>query len=200
MGGTGAFTESDAGGLTVIGGYAGQLNEPPLGETDFGERISGRSFKIKISELLSNDTDPEGDAISLLEVSSSSNLGAAVVVDGDWLLYENSNSNPAADYVAYVIQDGAGEVSEGRLNILVVESAGAEHKTLLRIENVNPSTRRIGFVGVPRRQYAIEATDNIATPVWEPLGTVAADEFGVYWFTDSEAADHPVRFYRSIRL
>jgi hypothetical protein len=53
-------------------------------------------------------------------------------------------------------------------------------------------------IGLPFVRYSVQATDSLAAPVvWATLGTMTAGWNGQFAFTDTDAPNHPKRFYRS---
>ena len=53
------------------------------------------------------------------------------------------------------------------------------------------------FFGIPGRIYSIQYTTNLTNPVWQTLGTAAANATGWFQYTDSPGTGTPARFYRS---
>lgn len=56
----------------------------------------------------------------------------------------------------------------------------------------------ITFTGTPGVQYRIQATTNLAAPVWTPISTNLADASGWISYVDPGASNFPVRFYRAV--
>jgi autotransporter-associated beta strand protein len=50
--------------------------------------------------------------------------------------------------------------------------------------------------GLANTAYVVEATTNLNPAAWQMLNTVSANGSGVISFTDSQAPNHPMRFYR----
>jgi len=56
---------------------------------------------------------------------------------------------------------------------------------------------QITAAGVPNASYTVQATASLNAPVtWTALGQAAADDAGLVQFTDPDASQFPVRFYR----
>jgi uncharacterized repeat protein (TIGR03803 family) len=64
------------------------------------------------------------------------------------------------------------------------------------IRNVNGNVTFF-FVGGANSSNVIQATTNLASPSWQNVSTNMADVNGAWQFTDSNATQFPVRFYRS---
>jgi hypothetical protein len=71
----------------------------------------------------------------------------------------------------------------------------ARLKVIMPTYSVNGCTQLKIFCG-PAELIAIEASSNLLN--WETIGTVTADMDGVGTFEDTDAADHPVRYYRCV--
>lgn len=54
------------------------------------------------------------------------------------------------------------------------------------------------FVGQSGRSYDLQAADNLSASPWNKLGTVVAGADGQFQFEDSDAPNHPARFYRTV--
>src|SRR5439155_870843 len=102
-GGVATFTTNNLahGSHTVAAEYAGNLNfvgttnslaqnqvinTPPLAGNDTIERNPAVSVKVRLSTLLANDSDADGDTLTIV-VSPTSANGAAITVSGAWVFY-----------------------------------------------------------------------------------------------------------------
>lgn len=55
-------------------------------------------------------------------------------------------------------------------------------------------------MGIPEQTYEVHASTNLNTATWINLGAVSADNAGLLQFIDSDAVNHPMRFYRFMLL
>jgi hypothetical protein len=56
---------------------------------------------------------------------------------------------------------------------------------------------KITVQGQPNATYTVEATDSFSSPVqWIAIGNATANAAGQFTFTDADAPQHPIRFYR----
>lgn len=96
-----------AGGLSstaVLAIVVTPVNDPPEAVDDVRAAVEDQVQSIPVSVLLVNDTDPEGDALSVTAVAAPA--GGTVVLDGDDVVF-----TPDADFAgdatfAYTISDG----------------------------------------------------------------------------------------------
>ncbi len=154
----------DLGGLTasatirveIIG--SDRNTAPELGD-DRLQTFVGVSADVPV---LDNDTDAEGDPLSVIRVSEPEHGTAAIGTDGA-LRYE-----PAADFVGrdeftYRVTDGYGEEAEATVTVDVVEPSAADRPPVARDDRAATSA------GVRVR---IEALGNDADPDGDPIRIV----------------------------
>ncbi|HEX3102648.1 MAG TPA: hypothetical protein VHQ01_12680, partial [Pyrinomonadaceae bacterium] len=58
---------------------------------------------------------------------------------------------------------------------------------------------QIKFAGIPGKSYLIQATTNIASPVWITIATNTAGTNGLFIFIDTDAPNYPSRYYRTAK-
>jgi uncharacterized repeat protein (TIGR03803 family) len=110
--------------------------------------------------------------------------------------------------------NGDGVLPQGSLLVIgnalygtTVEGGLSDSGTLFRLDflsvsNPNPNpdgTMTLSFSGIACSTNVTQGTTDLTSPVlWQDLGTNVADGNGVWQFTDTDAINHPIRFYRSI--
>jgi hypothetical protein len=202
LGGFGGISAAPVAAVAARIGYCGQLNDPPIAPPHTLERPAGKSSKILAAQLLGNSTDLENDPITFISVSATSEQGAALALDGPWVLYMPPAGFDGVDAFAYVVSDSCGGAAIGTVTVLV-QGNNDITRNILSIELVpgQPDIRiRIRFVGIPGRTYQVQATTDLGNPNWRALGNGQADSSGLYEFIDADAASYPVRFYRALNL
>ena len=122
-------------------------NAPPITATDAGFTTArDATLSIDSSELLGNDTDSDGDLLSITSVSSASALGASVSLNGQTITYDPTSTAglstlasdaETTDSFTYTVSDGNGGTDTGtvelrilgdelvRFRFAVIDSAGA---------------------------------------------------------------------------
>lgn len=68
----------------------------------------------------------------------------------------------------------------------------------LFLDNQGNGALRLRGLGATGKTYQIEATSNLTTPVWMPLGTATADGNGRFTFFTAQLPSAPMRFYRVV--
>lgn len=199
-GSLGGFAGVGQGGVaTLRQGYSGELNEPPGAQPDTVSRIATRSVKLHVSQLLANDSDPDRDALTLVSLDATSQRGVPLVREGPWVLYPAPPGLTNNDTFAYVASDGYGWLTVGTVEVQVGAPDVQPTYTTLGIQlSAEPPGVQLRFVGIPGRQYRIQATDNLTAPAWVTLGQARADATGLYHYFDAAGALPPGRYYRSV--
>jgi uncharacterized repeat protein (TIGR02543 family) len=82
------------------------VNTPPIAGADRFERVLDNSLTIALTALLSNDTDADGDPVSLVEVSPTTANGGTVVRNADSVLYSPASGFTNTDTFTYTVSDG----------------------------------------------------------------------------------------------
>lgn len=128
--GTASFTyavEDGAGGFAFakVTVSVNPIADAPVANDDSATTEEGTSLTIPASTLLANDTDADGDALSVLSVGGASG-GTVALVDGDVVF------TPEADFTGtgsfhYLISDGTGMHALGRVVVEVTPEVGAEN-------------------------------------------------------------------------
>ncbi|GAA1832946.1 Ig-like domain-containing protein [Agromyces salentinus] len=131
-------------------------NRPPVArEDDYGAR-PGRTT---ILDVLENDTDPDGDVLSISDTSGiPESMGRIEPIDGGRAL-QFSPAESAAGTVSfrYSVEDGRGGVAEASVNVRVVPES----------ENTAPTSLRSGAISVEQGQ---QVSYNVLTDWRDPDG------------------------------
>jgi hypothetical protein len=175
------------------------VNRRPVVIDDTLIRPYGQIAKVSIAALLANDSDPDGDAFSLVSIAATSTQGVALSAIDGWIYYPAPASLAANDTFTYTIRDARGATTTGTVNV-VVQNPPATVRTVLSV--TSRSGGRTGvtlrLAGVAGRSYTVQVSDDLIT--WTALATATADNLGIYTVDDSSAAAESVgRFYRAVK-
>jgi len=171
------------------------IDSAPVAGSDTLQRYPTTGAKGRVSTLLANDTDPEGDSLSLSSVSAASAQGGIVTTNFGWFFYMRPAGFTNADSFAYVITDGSLQAT-GAVAVAMVTDTNLSQTIELSTNLGNGSTLTT-FFGIPGRTYTIQYTTNVLAPTWQALGTATADATGLLQYTDSPGTNAPARTYRS---
>jgi hypothetical protein len=191
-----AGTASDTAGN--LAGSAGPgatfiVNAAPAAGGDSLQRPPGEGVKVKVSTLLGNDTDADGDTVTFNTFDTASANGGTILQAGPWLIYSPPVSD-ATDTFHYTVSDGRGGTATGTVTI-TTGTSDAQSKNILSVATVG-SDKVITFIGIPALTYTVQYTTDLGTPVWHTLSTVTAGADGKFSYTDVNPVD-PARFYRT---
>ena len=117
------------------------VNRPPLARDDEAGVRPGRTTVL---EVLENDTDPDGDVLTVAETSEvAASQGRLEVIDGGRAL-QLTPADGAAGTISfrYSVEDGRSGVSEASVDVRIVPET----------ENVAPTSLRSGAVSVEQGQ------------------------------------------------
>ena len=171
------------------------INTAPIASGDSLQRYPAANAKQRVTSLLANATDPDGDSVALSSVSATTTQGGTVAVANSWVFYTPPAGFTNSDSFSYVVTDSS-LLATGSVAVTIVADLNPSQNVVLTqtLGNGSILTR---FLGIPGRTYTIQYTTNLVSPAWQSLGTSAADAGGLVAFTDSPATNSPPRFYRS---
>ncbi len=117
------FTGTDTFIYTVDDGFGGQQsanvtitvapeNLPPIAVNDTASANAGLSININV---LANDSDPEGDALSVVNVGQPAN--GTAVISGGQVTYTANAGFSGADTFSYSIEDTAGNQATAQVSV-----------------------------------------------------------------------------------
>ncbi|MEP6881167.1 MAG: Ig-like domain-containing protein, partial [Dokdonella sp.] len=112
------YTVSDGQGGTasalVTVTVAAQINHPPVIRDDSANVLFGQSVAVNV---LANDTDPDGDALSVVEVGTPSH--GSVSLSGNVVTYTAASGYSGPDSFTYKASDGRGAEGTATVRITV---------------------------------------------------------------------------------
>lgn len=198
------------GAHTIVAEYAGDsnfagatntlasdqvINTPPVAGNDIIERDPLTGAKVLLSTLLANDSDADGDILSIT-VCSLSASNATITVSGGWVFYTPQPGFTNADWFTYTINDGRGDSATGTVTVGI--RADNSPGLNLTIADLGNGSYRINGSGIVGRTYRLQFSDTLSPFNWQDLpgGSVTADGIGQFHYIDASGA--PTRFYRSV--
>jgi hypothetical protein len=141
-------------------------NHPPQTGYFTFSVTNGISLKLKLSSLLSACIDVDGDPISLVGVSSSTN-GMPIFTNSTLLLFQNTNL--VNDQFSYTVTDGQGGYATGQVAVVsVLAPFSGQNASLTPAGGTNYLT----CYGIPGYKYEIQRSVNFLT--WVNIATNTA--------------------------
>jgi subtilisin-like proprotein convertase family protein len=168
----------------------------PVAHTATFSRPRNVPLKILISDLLTNATDLNGSALTLVGVSSASTNGAAINTNATFVLYNLPPGGNVPDQFLYSVSDGT---LTGAGNVLVtiqpVPTGTNYNIVAYGVVNGHPT---MTFAAVPGFTYVVQRTQDLTgIPTWADLMTTNAPPDGLFEFVDQNPPVGNV-FYRAI--
>lgn len=122
--------------LTVLADPVPPRNAAPIAVDDFATTPQGTPLTVSVASLLSNDTDANGDFLSLTAVGGA--VGGTVSLDGST---GRVNFTPSPGFVGtasfgYAVSDGVGGTAIGNVAVNVTETA---HSTATLVVDGTPN-------------------------------------------------------------
>ena len=189
--------------LTVI-----PSNKAPVAGADVVYRRSGgRVVKVLLSDLLANDTDADGDALSIDSVQTALPAGASVKLIEPYVVYTALPGNDSAGSFEYVLSDGlGGHRLTNTVPVTVVSGAGQDEPAHPLTAVTDKGEVVLTWIGVARRNYKVQYTTSLQAPyIWNDHPTPAVytaartGALGVFRHHEPMSTG-PVRLYRAIPM
>ena len=118
---TGSFTytasDGTRGATAVVNIAVRPWNAPPMAMDDRSMINPGGRLVVPASALLSNDTDVEGEPLTVIEVRNADN--GRVTFDGETVIYQHDGSLTTTGGFNYIVSDGT-STSPARVMITIV--------------------------------------------------------------------------------
>lgn len=181
---------------TLRPGFLGQLNDPPQAGTDLLVRPHGLSRKYRATQLLANDTDPEGGALEIVAAGPSTALGGKAGLAGEWVYYEPPTFRSSADQFDYLVADAEGDRALGLASLRETPEDGQSRRNFLGITPLANGQLRLDFIGIPNLTYRLEWKASLGEDTWQFLARVQAGPQGLISWLDIPTAG--TRFYRAL--
>ncbi|MFN7156566.1 MAG: midcut-by-XrtH protein [Acidovorax sp.] len=96
-------------------------NRPPVAVNDAVSAFTNTAVIISVSALLSNDTDPDGDVLSILSVQTAVN-GSVSLVGGN-VVFTPANGYEGSASFSYTVQDTLGATSTASVAVQVASAS-----------------------------------------------------------------------------
>lgn len=151
------------------------VNTAPLAGNDSFMAMSGAALNMNLGDLLSNDSDIDGDSLSIVSYEMLGEATGALVQIGDNLYYHSDQEYEGVQTVQYTLSDGYGGTATGLIEITVESSMhhhgdiikAPEHTALMSLVNPSEATH----IAVQNGDWSNAATwQNVTTGEMEIPG------------------------------
>ena len=173
-----------------------RTNQAPVAGADTAGTDQGKAATITTAKLMLNDSDADGDPLTLSlngSSSASSTNGGSVMLSAGQVTYTPVTTFHGTDTFTYTLSDGFGGTTTGTVTITVSPAFAATNNPIA-LTTIAGGARRLDLIGIPGRSYRIEYSADLA--IWQSLGTRTAGPDGRFSIDDPGAAGVGTRFYR----
>jgi hypothetical protein len=192
--------------VTTVGGDSiSSLNavlaagQAPVAGPDVIQRFASGGVRVRVSDLLTNDTDSDFGAgpLAVIAVGPTSASNGTVSLQSNWVYYLPPAGFTNSDTFTYTVSGGpCGGTNTGVVTVQVIPDNTPTGTLTLQSATAGQDT--LYFNGFPNRTYRIQYTAGLASPNWQDLSTNTADDFGSFQFTDQTVTNTSARFYRAV--
>jgi alpha-tubulin suppressor-like RCC1 family protein len=176
---------------------------PPVAVNDTLGSVENQAVWLPAAKLAANDTDPDGDTLTVTAVSATSTNGGTVTLDYGYITYYPPTDVTGADSFTYTVSDGHGNTDTGTVNVTIASSTAVSLNVVYG-PVVEYGDFVVRFAGTPGCEYTIEYTDSLDSPNWQWYANVTAPTDnangfgkGIFEFRESTSVA-PSRFYRTV--
>lgn len=138
-------------------------NRPPIAVLDNFSTDEDTQLTFNGSNLLSNDSDPDGDNLSLDSVASASNMGGTITRSSSTYTFTPKSGTTGTDKFLYVVADDAGNTSIGTVEVDIQADAPSGYDVTVRPgDNVqqlidsNSGSTSFYFTSGTYRRFSVE--------------------------------------------
>jgi hypothetical protein len=171
-----------------------RLNHIPVGVDNIMGVLQNHPRAIAIEKLLLNDTDPDGDTLTLTAVSATSTNGAVVTRTSTEVLYAPVANFIGTDLFTYTLSDGRGGTATASVIVRVLSMNDPSANRIGGL-TVTPGGVKIQFAGIPGFVYSVERSTNLSS--WAPIGNFTVPDAGIAEYLDTQPPAGAA-FYRTV--
>ena len=150
-------------------------NHPPVATLANYYRGAVPTWKILLTDIVTNIADADSDTITVSSLGTSTN-GVTLTTGGGFMLY--SNTNLVNDQFTYNVDDGFGGTVTGTVNLTAQAFISGQPATI----SIGGSTATVNFAGIPGLNYTVQRSTNLT--VWAGILTTNAPSTGLFDCTD----------------
>ena len=171
-------------------------NHAPVAVNDTLGGAKNTSSTIAATVFTANDTDADGDALSVTAVTYTGDHGGAVALSGANITYSPAADYAGSDAFTYTISDGHGGTAVGTVAVTVsTSSPGSPNAGGIVADGAK---FKLTFQGVGNRTYRVQYATRLTPPDWQDLGTVQASRTGLVLYEDTPPSGASARYYRIV--
>lgn len=162
------------------------VNRPPVAQDDTAGAPAGQTIVIPAAKLTRNDSDADGDALTVISASGATLADNAITY--------NVPASGTSGSFSYTISDGRGGTASATVTVTI--SGNGEGFNRIASDTLGNGDVRLIYRGIPGFSYALDWTHSLTPPIsWTPLGTNQVNPTGALLFTNTPSGG--ADFYRT---
>jgi hypothetical protein len=154
--------------------------------------LAGFNLTIPVASLATNWIDPDGDSITLVAVSTSTN---GVIITNASAALSYANSNYVNDQFLCTVSDGFGGTNYQTVKIIILPQTNST-PFISQVALAPGTGLHLSLNGGYASTYILESTTNLMSGPWTPVATNTLGLAGIWQFIDQQYTNYPQRFYR----
>jgi hypothetical protein len=167
-------------------------NHAPVAVDDEAATTADVPIGLRLSKLVGNDTDADGDPLTFELLGSVTQQRGTVDLVGDVVVYVPDPNLVGTDRFHYRITDPYGGWAEGAV-VVTVRASATPARTIVSVTPAPDGSVTVKLLGIPNRTYTVQWSFDLL--YWSYLMQTKAGPTGEIECTD-RAADPSRRFYR----
>ena len=164
------------------------VNRAPLATGNSFTRLAGQLFKIAKADITANDTDADGNGLSVVSMDATTAEGVTLFSDDTFIYYTNTANGPD-DSFNCVIGDGRGGFATNQVTVNVQSSVAGQVVSIINASGEVTVT----FGGIPGTNYIVQTNyDSLSNPsAWGEAVSTNCPVGGIFTFTDDFGGGTP---------
>jgi hypothetical protein len=171
------------------------VNRAPVAGDNACGTVTDRPVKLAFVKLLNNDSDPDGDPLTIIAAGPASTNGGTVLLTTTNVIYTPPAGYFGADAFNYTISDGRGGTATAQVRV-TVEDGRLPGRNIIALIPQPGGAMLIRMAGIPGQAYDLQRAGEVTGP-WSTVTTLIAPGDGIMEYLDS-APPVGMGFYRTL--
>lgn len=180
--------------VTSNGSLTFTANRVPTAADDGAFTAQNQPLSLSDTQLLANDSDPDGDALAISSVTGTSTNGGTVTLSGGAVTFTPVPGFTGVDRFGYTISDGRGGTASANVLVFIGEGAFPPPNGLV-LAPVSGGFR-IRFNGMAGSSYELQRAPTLPGP-WTTVTNIPAPLYGIIELLDQSPLPGQA-FYRAL--
>jgi hypothetical protein len=191
---SGQDVAANAGNVAIQGVYVVDVHRSPVAGADGVCAQKNLPLNVPVADLLTNDSDPDGAALSIAAVSNTSTNGCCVSLNGGFVTYTPVTNFVGRDQFTYTLANSQGGQTQGTVMVKVLSlSPPSGNRVAIAIA---PNDRFLLYAGVSGQNYVVQYANSLNGP-WQDLSPIFTNgASGFIEYNDLISPPPATRFYR----